>query len=68
MSHRKHVAKQHKWANGILTVIEYAFFNLEAALHFAHNEFDGHIKVYNIDGELVYTSGCGQEYQDDCYA
>lgn len=61
MSHRKHVAKKHTWLNGTLTVTQYAFFNLDSALHYAHNEFEGIIKIYNIEGELVFTSGCGQE-------
>lgn len=49
-----HKVKVHSWINGILKFTERIFEKIEDALSWAEERTDGHIKVYNRDGQIVH--------------
>lgn len=55
--HKKHMARHHSWADGVLSVIEEFFDSLEDALEYALENFSSNYKVYDLDGNLCHSGG-----------
>jgi hypothetical protein len=55
----KHRVKTHHWENGILSVIDHFFEELEEALLFANNVDSHGAKVYDNNHSLVHHVASG---------
>ena len=67
-NHKKHFVLSNKWAQGMLEVTKHEFDSFEDAVTFTSNKQQHHehavdanpteqiIKVYNEDGECVYST------------
>jgi hypothetical protein len=49
----KHRIREHHWNNGMLSVLDHWFENLEEGMAFAENSEAHSIKVYTEDGQIV---------------
>ena len=44
--------KEHHWVNGVLSIVEHFFEDLERAIEHAENSPAHTIKVYDLEGQL----------------